>query len=299
MTEKRCSRCKEVKSLDLFNRSKRRADGHDTWCKACRKEYDKNRKEYPVSVTEKLCRKCGEVRPADDFQVNKKVKDGLHSYCYECVLDYGEQWRKENPDYQSNHYLERIENDYELKRRRLNKRIISFIKKNCREYARYYGRQRWANNPAVREYQREYQREHNAVKRKTSPEWRKRQTEYQRRWRNKPETKLKRRIVDQERLAWENETNDGSVTPESLQKIRDDQNNLCYFPHCRKEMNDIVNHPGQATIDHIKSRNKGGRNIISNIVWACRSCNSSKSDKDMDEWLESKINQENIENGSR
>ena len=36
--------------------------------------------------------------------------------------------------------------------------------------------------------------------------------------------------------------------------------------------------------DHLIPLNKGGPNIISNQVFACRSCNSSKGDKDIFEW---------------
>jgi hypothetical protein len=38
MAMKTCGRCGETKALDAFHRSKR--DGHQLWCKACRKEYD-------------------------------------------------------------------------------------------------------------------------------------------------------------------------------------------------------------------------------------------------------------------
>lgn len=37
-------------------------------------------------------------------------------------------------------------------------------------------------------------------------------------------------------------------------------------------------------IDHIIPRNKGGKDAGENLVWACRSCNASKSDTDLMEW---------------
>jgi hypothetical protein len=37
-------------------------------------------------------------------------------------------------------------------------------------------------------------------------------------------------------------------------------------------------------LDHIILLSKGGPDIISNQVWACRSCNSSKGDKDVFYW---------------
>jgi len=38
-------------------------------------------------------------------------------------------------------------------------------------------------------------------------------------------------------------------------------------------------------VDHLISRKKGGLDIGENLVWACRTCNSSKSDQDLLEWM--------------
>ncbi len=40
--------------------------------------------------------------------------------------------------------------------------------------------------------------------------------------------------------------------------------------------------------DHLIPKNRGGANSGDNLVWACRTCNSSKSDRDMLEWLQKK-----------
>ena len=41
-------------------------------------------------------------------------------------------------------------------------------------------------------------------------------------------------------------------------------------------------------MDHLIPQIKGGQNAADNLVWACRSCNSSKRDRDVLVWLESK-----------
>jgi len=41
----------------------------------------------------------------------------------------------------------------------------------------------------------------------------------------------------------------------------------------------------QLAVDHLIPRKKGGLDIGENLVWACRTCNSSKSDKDLMEWM--------------
>lgn len=42
------------------------------------------------------------------------------------------------------------------------------------------------------------------------------------------------------------------------------------------------------SIDHLIPKNLGGKDKGENIVWACRACNSSKSDNDVLEWLAKK-----------
>ena len=41
MDTKRCSRCKETKSLDAFYRNRSKKQGRECYCKSCRKEYNR------------------------------------------------------------------------------------------------------------------------------------------------------------------------------------------------------------------------------------------------------------------
>ena len=41
-------------------------------------------------------------------------------------------------------------------------------------------------------------------------------------------------------------------------------------------------------VDHLIPRMRGGPNAPDNLVWACRSCNSSKGSKDLLEWMAAK-----------
>ena len=42
--------------------------------------------------------------------------------------------------------------------------------------------------------------------------------------------------------------------------------------------------PKSLTIDHVRARNNGGHNKTTNLVTACRRCNSSRQDKPLEDW---------------
>ena len=64
---------------------------------------------------------------------------------------------------------------------------------------------------------------------------------------------------------------------QQIEKLQQ-SNHTCAY--CGK----VFNSPKEATIDHIFPRIKGGTNEMENIVFACKTCNSSKGDKDMFGW---------------
>ncbi len=52
----------------------------------------------------------------------------------------------------------------------------------------------------------------------------------------------------------------------------------CYYCGCA----------GPLAVDHLIPRIRGGADEADNLIWACRSCNSSKSGRDLLEWAEVK-----------
>lgn len=82
MSNKKCSRCQEEKSIDSFNKEKNSPDGHSVYCKDCRKNirhksYLKNKDSILSKQLEKRrasqdwvrkfkdrCERCGETHPA-------------------------------------------------------------------------------------------------------------------------------------------------------------------------------------------------------------------------------------------
>jgi hypothetical protein len=71
--------------------------------------------------------------------------------------------------------------------------------------------------------------------------------------------------------------NRGTMAPKSLmrdQKIRMKLPQECVY--CGNQ--------ASLSIDHVWPTNRGGPDSGDNAVWACRKCNSSKSDRDLFEW---------------
>ncbi len=70
----------------------------------------------------------------------------------------------------------------------------------------------------------------------------------------------------------------------SMRTIYDDERLKMTMPQCCVYCGSKKN----LSLDHLISRKAGGVDYPENIVWACRSCNSSKSDSDLMDWMLSK-----------
>ena len=69
------------------------------------------------------------------------------------------------------------------------------------------------------------------------------------------------------------DTDDGSITGYSVVSLLKAQDFKCAL--CKK----YLVKDAHRQLDHIKPISKGGKHIISNVQWLCRSCNVKKKDK--------------------
>ena len=80
ITEKKCSRCKIVQTVNSFCKNKCRPDGLSCWCNNCRKEVKllTHPKKIKISLQIKICEVCNEekgIRYFDEYNnVCKKCK---------------------------------------------------------------------------------------------------------------------------------------------------------------------------------------------------------------------------------
>ena len=52
MSEKRCPRCKEIKTTSEFGKDRRNKDGLNIYCRSCKKQYNDEQKEYRTKYYE-------------------------------------------------------------------------------------------------------------------------------------------------------------------------------------------------------------------------------------------------------
>lgn len=92
VARKVCRICHEVKSLADYHRNKVNADGHNSMCKTCAAEYDKEKRRrrqrvHEPTLTEKECPHCKKVKPAEGFYRYSLSQDGLYNICKLCHAD--------------------------------------------------------------------------------------------------------------------------------------------------------------------------------------------------------------------
>lgn len=120
--EKRCSKCKTIKSINEFSKNRGTKDGLQCWCKGCvwayrqipkvkvaRARYDqlpkckaarirqvkmnKQRWSLHIMITgfpkgTKVCKGCDRLKSVDKFGKCSGNKDGLATQCKECINIY-------------------------------------------------------------------------------------------------------------------------------------------------------------------------------------------------------------------
>jgi hypothetical protein len=95
---KKCSKCYQIKSIDLFYANKRTKHIQPS-CKECiKKNTKKNMLRYcgevKIKPKEKKCCKCKKIKLSDLFSNSKCNKDGLHTTCKYCVGEYKKAYYK-------------------------------------------------------------------------------------------------------------------------------------------------------------------------------------------------------------
>jgi hypothetical protein len=159
MNIKICTKCKIEKTIDSFNKDPRTKDGLGYWCKECTQiNWFKHNPQKTIKIEDpinkKYCSKCKIEKDKIKFHKNKSKSDGLHSYCKSCKSQYSKSnqykwyqnnkekikkrandWKKLNPEYESEYRKDRRSKDVNFKiRELLSRRLGAALKGKTKSY---------------------------------------------------------------------------------------------------------------------------------------------------------------------
>jgi len=249
---KTCSKCAETKPLDLFAKDKRRPDGRGSRCKACENARNRERGRtisaaYTALPTdgERTCTACGETKPLTEFAPRKDSPTGFRSACNPC--------KREGDAAAMRRWRER---NPELNAQRAREWTASHLEQE---------RERWRTYDAAH---REERRLAIAKSRAENPEYHR---ELRRAWREANIEACRARC----RAYW-NRRRAGADPSAEVDAFAE----LLLLQACA-----YCGATGDMSIDHVVPLSRGGKHEIENLLPACRSCNSSKGAKLLEEWL--------------
>lgn len=217
----------------------------------------------------KECSKCGAMKPMTNkyFHNAKNNKDGLSGVCKICrakyakqrrankkeeISEYMKKWRAENKDhvkeYNAEHYRQNAE---------YHKNKAAKWRANNREKHRDYSRQHYKENP---EYYAGYRDIH-----------KEKYAEYAKKY-NKEFPEVSRRAYNKRQAKKEQLPN--TLTEKQWSDVCEVFDHKCCY--CG-ESTDLEQ-------EHFVALSKGGGYTHSNIIPACRKCNSSKNNRSFFEW---------------
>lgn len=207
----------------------------------------------------KTCNKCKIEKPAtpDYFNRNKKLKDGLFNICKKCQKEYDRKHYQKNKE----KHNERSKKYYQENK----EEITEYRKKHRQENKEYYSEYYQKNREKMLEHNRNYYKENREYF-----------AEYDRKYRlENPEVS---RLKTQRRKARMYEL------PHTL-TVEEWEETLEYFDNGCAYCGDSESGLAQ---DHVIPIFKGGGYEKGNIIPACKSCNSSKNARNIEEWYKSR-----------
>lgn len=203
----------------------------------------------------KTCNKCEVEKPAtpEYFHRNKSKKDGLEYTCKECRKEYDKKYYQENKE---------KKHEYDKKYYQENKEYYKKYSEEHKEERREYSRNHYQENKEEKlEYSRIHYQENKEHYREYFVTYRL----------ENPEAK---RLIEQRRRARKAQL-PHDLVEEEWYEILEYFNNECAY--CGDSESGLEQ-------EHVIPVSKGGGYTADNIIPACKSCNSSKNARDLEEW---------------
>lgn len=249
----------------------------------------------------KVCTKCGNELPAttEYFFKRKSGKYGLNSNCKKCSRKYNseyyKQWSKDNKEKVSGYgkkYYENNKEKLEKYKKKYYEKNKESILEECRKYYEenkeqriQYQKQYYLENKekASKCKKKIYSRNKDQIlaRQKQYRENNKEQiAETTKKWRKENLDKVK--LVLQKYKAKKKKLQ-CTLTFVQWEQIKNHFDNECAYCGMKEEEH-LEKWNEQLHQEHFIALSKGGEYTHNNIIPACKSCNSSKNNKDFFEW---------------
>lgn len=247
----------------------------------------------------KTCTKCGKELPAtaEYFYRKSSSKDGFMSICKACDRQKSKEWRDKNSGhcekYRKKYYNENRDaildqkKDYWITNQENIKNYREINKEAIQKYRTKYNQKYYkvkqdqilqqkkkyyiSNKEKIKKYKENNKNRLSLLRKNRYKLNRDRELQRTKLWRQN--NKEKTRIYCQEYRAKKNGL-PATLTVDQWNETKEYFNNRCVY--CGKEKS--------LAQEHFVPLSKGGEYTHNNIIPACRSCNSSKNNKDFFEW---------------
>lgn len=216
----------------------------------------------------KRCTKCGEEKPIAEFNRNRATRDGLFAHCRDCQSETKRKWYAANKekaaDYWSHWYADNKEDLLERRKPKGREWYAANRDKVLQKRRAWYV----ANRQRACDYSRGWRAAN-----------KERHLAYVHQWQSANPERVREfvRAGKLRRRAREHNA-EGTHTAADIKAQYARQNGKCYY--CHVKVGDRYH------VDHVIPLSRGGSNGPENIVIACPSCNTSKSDKLPHEWAQ-------------
>ena len=245
----------------------------------------------------KTCIKCGQEKPktTEFFYLRKTSKDGYYNKCKKCLLEYDKQYRDSNKEVLLEYRIGYKENNKDVIREKdkvrynINREVILSKKKEYNNHnneaikikalkRREQNREKLALE--AREYRKRVEEtlrlkysssEYKDKKKRYVKENAYRFKEYRKQWRLQNKDKA---VAIRQRRRTKAKSLPSTLTIAQWEDAKLHFNNKCAY--CGKEK--------PLSQDHFIALSNGGGYTKDNIVCVCKSCNSSKNNKNFFEW---------------
>jgi 5-methylcytosine-specific restriction endonuclease McrA len=258
---KRCFKCKRFlpANNDYFWSDKKKWDNLNYYCRECKGSFFIT---HHVKEGFKVCKKCGRELEltTEYFRRSACIKDGFEGTCKEC-----KGWKFTPTPREGYKYCNKCDMEYPNTSEyfKPDKESRGGLTKTCRKCLKRQNKRYYLDNiDKIREY---------SLKRFQDPEVKRQHREAMRKWEERHPDKIhsyrhKRRALEKQLPI--------TLTIDDWDRCKDYFDHKCAYCGKNKDL----------TMDHFIPISKMGELSINNAIPSCKSCNSSKNDKDFFEW---------------